>query len=87
MLTIEIIVLVIILAVNLYFVFNFKNLTVKIEIPEIKVVNGNNNKDVIVPLEDPIYDEKGDLRKEDATATLDDVIEAINKVMYGEGDK
>ncbi len=62
------------------FFFN-RNITIRIDIPEIKV-----SKDDVVemkPIED-LYDEDGELKDKEAKDTIDEVLAKVNEIMYGD---
>ena len=66
-----------------------REITIKIDIPEIKIKNDDPVE--MVPIED-LYDEKGELKDKEVKDTIDDVLAKVNEIMYGEdiidrGDK
>ena len=66
-----------------------REITIKIDIPEIKIKNDDPVE--MVPIED-LYDEKGELKDKEVKDTIDDVFAKVNEIMYGEdiidrGDK
>ncbi len=66
-----------------------REITIKIDIPEIKIKSDSPVE--MVPIED-LYDEKGELKDKEVKDTIDDVLARVNEIMYGEdiidrGDK
>lgn len=78
-------ILVLICLVNGVFLFQNKekNVTINVQIPEIKLKM--DNTPTFTAIEDNLYDDKGDPTEEDVNrATIDEVLQRVNSIMYGD---
>lgn len=78
MLTVVVCALIVFLIFAMLF---FKNLSIKVEIAEKTMQSfTESNSDY----KDPFFDENGDSKQKEEQATIDTVMEAVNKIMLGE---
>ena len=83
-------ILIVLLIINvivevLHLIFKVKVSSFKFEIPEINLKV--NNQAELIPINDPVYDEHGDVKPDYQGVqqkTMDSILEEVNKIMYGE---